>query len=152
MIWIYILGYVAISGIVYVQMHNKFLNDAFNSNFEHQKNWYDKRRSEAEMAEEALEEAKRDLRREDTIPFICGLCAAFWPIAGVFFTIRAIFRLAIKALKAIPLMNSAAERKVDKLKKAEATKLAQELAQKEVIEHYQAMGIDTKLIEKAWKL
>ena len=151
MIWLYILGYVATSGIVYIQMHNKFLNDAFNSNLKQQRRWHN-RRSEAEMAEEALEEAKRDLRREDTIPFICGLCAAFWPIAGVFFTIRAIFRLAIKALKAIPLMNSAAERKVDKLKKAETTKLAQELAQKEVIEHYRAMGIDTKLIEKAWKL
>jgi len=152
MIWLYILGYVAISGIVYIQMHNKFLNDAFNSNFEHQKNWYDKRRSEAEMAEEALEEAKRDLRREDGVRFICGLCAAFWPIAIMFLTLKVICSLTVKALKAIPLMNSAAERKVDKLKKAEATKLAQELAQKEVIEHYQAMGIDTKLIEKAWKL
>src|SRR6187551_2807324 len=152
MIWLYILGYAAFSGIVYIQMHNKFLNDAFNSNFEHQKNWYDKRRSEAEMAEEALEEAKRDLRREDGVRFICGLCAAFWPIAIMFFTLKVICNLVVKALKAIPFMNSSAERKVNNLKKDEEAKLARELAQKEVLAHYQAMGIDTELIEKAWKL
>jgi hypothetical protein len=152
MIWLYILGYLGLAALMYVHVYNRCIDDRFKNNLAREMRWRSARVSEAEMYATALDEAKGDVAREEGVIFFCGLCAAGWPIAVIIFVIRAVFRLVIKGLSSIPLLKSSSERKVNKLRKNEEAKLARELAQKEVVAHYKALGIDTELIEKAWKL